>query len=130
MAERHRHRSDLKHVGFGLTVGFDDPAVLYEISRAARGAVASDQRIVRLKRKVDEAFARAIDGGAFSESRQPLVGVEGDPRRRGQDQVLAACVLEHVRAQLVDHLALHLLVARAIARRQPDGELVGRVHVR
>ncbi len=48
--------------------------------------------------------------------RQALVGVEGDERWRGEDQVLAARVLQQVGAQLVDHLVLDAFVARAVAR--------------
>ena len=39
-------------------------------------------------------------------------------------------MLEQVGAQLVDHLVLEALVARAVLRRQPHRVLVGRVHAR
>ena len=62
--------------------------------------------------------------------RQALVGVKGDQRPRGQDQLLAAGVLQQVGAQLVDHLVLDSLVARAVLRREPHRVLVRRIHPR
>ena len=48
----------------------------------------------------------------------------------GEDQVLAAGVLEQVGAQLFDHLLLDALVAFAVLGREPDRVLVGHVHAR
>ena len=62
--------------------------------------------------------------------REALVGVEADVGRRGEDHLLATGVLEHVGAQLVDHLVLDALVAGAILGREPDRVLVRHVHPR
>ena len=58
--------------------------------------------------------------------RQALVGVKRDDRVRGEDQLLAARVLEQVAAQLVDHLPLDSVVARTVLRREPHRVLVRR----
>ncbi len=62
--------------------------------------------------------------------RETLVGVKGDVRRRGEDQILAARVLEQIGAQLVDDLVLDALIAFAVLGREPHRVLVRDVHAR
>ena len=62
--------------------------------------------------------------------REVGVGVEGDRGVRGERQVLGACVLEQVGAELVDQVVLDAVVAGAVLRGEPHGVLVGGVDAR
>src|SRR5439155_2158723 len=62
--------------------------------------------------------------------RELLVGVEADHGMRGEDQLLAARVLEQVGTELVDDLMLDARIALPVLRREPHGVLVWHVDAR